>query len=147
MLADLIRAPLFAQPLLSELPGRVIDPSGIERSPFTGKPMRLPGAVASLSTVAAQLSADGRGMAFKQIGNLALRMPCLDQGVNLVSFFLGEVCVVHFCNFDWPVKKAWMLPHPAYPTGITQNCTSSLNPPSGFAQSFRKAQLRQSCCK
>jgi hypothetical protein len=59
-----------------------------------------------------------------------LRVSRLLQGVNLVSFFSGEVCVVHFCNFDWPVKKAWMLPHPAHLTCITQNCTSSLNPPS-----------------
>jgi len=27
---------------------------------------------------------------------------------------LSEMCVVHLCNFDWPVKKAWMLPHPAH---------------------------------
>jgi len=42
---------------------------------------------------------------------------------------LGEVCVVHFCNFDWLVKKAWMLPHPAHLTRVTQNCTSFLNSP------------------
>jgi hypothetical protein len=42
---------------------------------------------------------------------------------------LGEVCVVHFCNFDWLVKKAWMLPHPALSTSVTQNCTSFLNSP------------------
>jgi hypothetical protein len=43
---------------------------------------------------------------------------------------LGEVCVVHFCNFDWLVKKAWMLPHPALSTSVTQNCTSFLNSPN-----------------
>jgi len=43
---------------------------------------------------------------------------------------LGEVCVVHFCNFDWLVKKAWMLPHPAHLTRVTQNCTSFLNSPT-----------------
>jgi len=43
---------------------------------------------------------------------------------------LGEVCVVHFCNFDWLVKKAWMLPHPAHLTRVTQNCTSFLNSPN-----------------
>jgi Outer membrane protein beta-barrel domain len=39
------------------------------------------------------------------------------------------VCVVHFCNFDWLVKRAWMLPHPAHLTRVTQNCTSFLNSP------------------
>jgi hypothetical protein len=42
---------------------------------------------------------------------------------------LGEMYVVHFCNFDWLVKKAWMLLHPAHLTSITQNCTSFLNSP------------------
>lgn len=36
----------------------------------------------------------------------------------------------HLCNLDWPVKKGWILPHPAYPTSVAQNFTSALNPPS-----------------
>jgi hypothetical protein len=39
------------------------------------------------------------------------------------------VCVCHLRNFDWPVKKAWMLPHLAHLTSVTQNCTSFLNSP------------------
>ncbi len=54
-------------------------------------------------------------------------MFCHFQGINLISFFLGKVCVVHLCNFDWLVKKAWMLSHPTHLTSITQNCTSSRN--------------------
>jgi len=42
---------------------------------------------------------------------------------------LGDMCVVHLSNFDWPVKKASMLPHLTLPTNIIQNCTSNLNPP------------------
>jgi hypothetical protein len=45
---------------------------------------------------------------------------------------LGEMYVVHFCNFDWLVKKAWMLLHPAHLTSITQNCTSFLNSPIDY---------------
>jgi len=60
---------------------------------------------------------------------LVLLMSGFLQSVNLVSFFSGEVCVVHLCNFDWLVKKAWMLPHPAHLTCVTQNCTSFLNSP------------------
>jgi hypothetical protein len=49
---------------------------------------------------------------------------------------LGEMYVVHFCNFDWLVKKAWMLLHPAHLTSITQNCTSFLNSPFYLLKSF-----------
>jgi hypothetical protein len=48
------------------------------------------------------------------------------------------VCVVHFCNFDWLVKKAWMLPHPALSTSVTQNCTSFLNSPIAKVQTGPK---------
>jgi hypothetical protein len=89
-------------------------------------------AIATPSTVTPQLSADGGLASFQHVRYLALLVSCLLQGVNLVSFFSGEVCVVHLCNFDWPVKKAWMLPHLAHLTCVTQNCTSFLNPPFNF---------------
>ncbi|MEO8417829.1 MAG: hypothetical protein ABI475_03805 [Methylophilaceae bacterium] len=76
-----------------------------------------------------QLPADGRSASLQHVGYLAWFMSRLLQGVNLVLFFPGEVCVVDFCNFDWLVKKAWMLPHPAHLTRVTQNYTSFLNSP------------------
>jgi hypothetical protein len=88
----------------------------------------LLGAITASPSVSGQFTADGRGVSLEHDGYLALFVSRLLQGVNLVSFFSGEVCVVHLCNFDWLVKKAWMLPHPAHLTGVTQNCTSFLNP-------------------
>jgi len=41
---------------------------------------------------------------FKHVGYLDLCVYSLLQGVNLVSFFSGEVCLVHLCNLDLPVK-------------------------------------------
>jgi hypothetical protein len=35
-----------------------------------------------------------------------LVMPCFLQGVNLVSFLVGEVCVVHGAILDCPGRKA-----------------------------------------
>lgn len=91
--------------------------------------MRLFRTIATSAAIAAELSAYGRRVTLQDAGNLALVESRLLQGVNLVSFFLGEVCVVHLRNFDWLVKKASMLPHPSRLTRITQNGTSSLNPP------------------
>jgi hypothetical protein len=67
--------------------------------------MRLLRAITTLATVAAQFPADGRSASFQHLGNLALLESCLLQGVNLISFFSGEMCVVHLCNFDWQVKR------------------------------------------
>jgi len=51
-----------------------------------------------------ELSADGGFSSCKHFGYLDLCVYCLFQGVNLVSFFSGEVCLVHLCNLDLPAK-------------------------------------------
>jgi hypothetical protein len=43
-------------------------------------------------------------MAVEQLGDLALFMAGFDEGVNLVSFVLGQVCVVHWATSTW-----WLL--------------------------------------
>jgi hypothetical protein len=48
------------------------------------------------------------------------------------------------CNFDWPVKKAWMLPHPAHLTCVTQNCTSFLNSPDK-RNIYPRKYIRKNC--
>ena len=60
--------------------------------------------VTASPTVSWQLSTDGWFASLQQFSYLYLFVSCLLQGINLVSFFSGEVCVVHLCNFDWPVK-------------------------------------------
>ena len=123
---DLLWTSLFQQPLLSKLPGRIVYRPGIHRPAFFGHAVCLFWPITASSTVAGQLSADGRFASFQHVGYLDLCVSYLLQGVNLVSFFSGEVCVVHFCNFDWLVKKVWMLPHPAHLTCVNQSCTSIL---------------------
>ena len=70
------------------------------RTPCVSSPMQcVP------SCVSGQLPADGGWITFQHVGNLVLGMSGFLQIVNLVSFFSGEVCVVHLCNFDWQVKR------------------------------------------
>ena len=123
--ADLLWAPLFQQPVLRELPCRIVYRSCVERLPFHRLAVCLFGTVAASATVARQLSADCGFASFQHFSYFVLLVSCLLQGVNLVSFFSGDVCVVHLCNFDWLVKKAWMLLHLTHLTCVTQNCTSS----------------------
>src|SRR5512139_3626633 len=129
MPADLLWTPLLQEHLLRELPRSLIDPARVDGAAFDGLAMCLFRAIATSSRVAFQFPADGCFASLQHFRYLALLVSCSLQRVNLVSFFSGEVCVVHFCNFDWPVKKAWMLQHPAHLTCVTQNCTSFLNSP------------------
>jgi hypothetical protein len=49
----------------------------------------------ALPTVAAEFAADGRWMSIHQLSNLALIMSGFVEDGNLVSFVLGEMCIVH----------------------------------------------------
>ena len=57
--------------------------------------MRLLRTIAASPPVAAQLAADGRWMSVHHSGDLGLVMSGFVEDGNLVSFSLGEVCVVH----------------------------------------------------
>ena len=57
--------------------------------------MRLLRTIAALPTIAAELTTDGRWMPIHHSGDLALVMSGIVEDGNLVSFGLGEVCVVH----------------------------------------------------
>jgi hypothetical protein len=39
------------------------------------------------------------------LGDLALRVAGFDEGVNLVSFVLGQVCVVHWATSTWRLMR------------------------------------------
>jgi len=105
MPADLLGAPLFPQPLLGKEPGIIVYTPGIDCTPSHRQEVRLLGAIAASATVSGQFPADGGWTAFQHGSDFALCMSRLLQGVNLVSFFSGEVRVVHLCNFDWQVKR------------------------------------------
>ena len=106
VVADLLGAPLLIKPILRKLPCLRIDSSSIDCSSVLGKLMRLPGPITPSTTVPGQFSANRRWASFQHVGNLALRMSCFLQGVNLVSFFSGEVCVVHLLQFRLAGQKS-----------------------------------------
>lgn len=60
--------------------------------------------VATPPAIARKFSADRRFVPAYHFGNLAGLVTCFFQYVNLVSFFLGEMCVCHSCNFGVVVK-------------------------------------------
>lgn len=61
--------------------------------------------------VAGKLTADSGFMAVQQHGNGTLAMTGFHKDGNLVSFVLGEVCVVHFGQLRRGGQGARMLPH------------------------------------
>ena len=61
--------------------------------------MGLLGPVTAATPIAGELPADGRGVAIEEDGDFGLAVTGFHQGVDLVTFFLGEVCVVtHRCS-------------------------------------------------
>jgi len=57
--------------------------------------MRLFGPIAALAAISAKLTADRGRWAVHDAGDVALLMSGFDEDGNLVSFVLGEMCVVH----------------------------------------------------
>jgi hypothetical protein len=93
--ADLLRTPLLARQALNPFPSSGRNPRlspGLAAG--QSQTLRLLGAVAAKSTVAPDLAAD-RGLVPLQNGcDPALGMTCLQKCLNLVAFFLGELCAV-----------------------------------------------------
>lgn len=73
--------------------------------------MSLLRAVAALPFVARNLAANGRFVTVKQSGYLGSVVPRLGEDKNLVTFGLGEVCVVHLGQLRLGGLGAQMLPH------------------------------------
>ena len=57
--------------------------------------MRLLGPIAALAAITLHLAANGRFLSVHHSGNVALVMSGFVEDGNLVSFVLGEMCVVH----------------------------------------------------
>ena len=51
--------------------------------------------IATLTMITTQFSADGGGMSIHHAGNVVLLVSGFEEYGNLVSFVLGEMCVVH----------------------------------------------------
>jgi len=94
---DLLRAPLQGELGLGEGPGGRIDAAGVGCGPHAGhsQALRLLGPVAALPAVAGELPADGGFVAVHQGGDGTRVMAGFLEDVDLVSFVMGEMCVVH----------------------------------------------------
>ncbi len=61
----------------------------------------LPRAVAPQPPVTGQFAPDGGRVAVEQLGDLVLFVACSAENINLVSFVLGQVGVVHWATSTW----------------------------------------------
>ena len=97
----LLRAPFLADQPFDQDPGEGV--SAIQRflALIQRKLMSLFGAIPFLSTIASHFSAD-RGLVNTDYSSyLDLQMSHFQEGVNLISLFLGKLRVgSHLCSFD-----------------------------------------------
>ncbi len=73
-----------------------------------------------------QPSMPGRFVAIYHSGNVALVLSGFVKDGNLVTFVLGEMCVITLADFD---LAAWGVGYPHFPPTqvVNQSCTSNLN--------------------
>src|ERR1017187_4974313 len=113
MSRNLFRAPLFGQPRLGKGPGRGIDLGSVGAAEPTNSCQRLceVGLIAAVSLATCELAADGRRMSTQLHRDCSLGQPGLLERLDLISFISGEVCVIHFGQFDLAVEEFGMLAH------------------------------------
>src|SRR5258706_856994 len=131
MSRNLFRAPLLSQPCLSKDPGRHIDPRRIGAAQPTNSCQRVRkvGLIAAVSLASRELPADRGWMSTQLHGDCSLSQASLLERLYLISFISGEVCVIHFGQFDLAVKGFGMLTHTSPTPTSGPNCTSKLNSP------------------
>src|SRR5258706_15395184 len=131
MSRNLFRAPLLSQPCLSKDPGRHIDPRRIGGAPPKNSCQRVRkvGLIAAVSLASRELPADRGWMSTQLHGDCSLSQASLLERLYLISFISGEVCVIHFGQFDLAVKGFGMLTHTSPTPTSGSNCTSKLNSP------------------
>jgi len=78
--------------------------------PFYSLAVGLLGTIAATSTIATQLTTDGGFMYSNHTSDLGLVVFHFLQRINLVSLYLGKLCVgSHKCSFDLVVREALIL--------------------------------------
>jgi hypothetical protein len=102
---DLLGTPIQLQFIFNHLPRFRLDAYGLMKASTNGQKMGLLGSITSLAAIPPQLSADGRFMASEHFGDFSSIMVHFQQGINLVSLFLGKLCVAHKHSFDWQVIR------------------------------------------
>jgi len=103
MSGDLLRTVLQAKPSLGFLSDSRCDAWSVAAVGCTriAQTLGLLGPVAAQPAVAAKFTADRGRVAVEQLGDLALVMAGFDEGVDLVSFVLGQMYVVHWATSTW----------------------------------------------
>ena len=109
MVADLVRTPVFIEFLDGKPPRIFRNCTRIGLVTLFIQPLRLFGTVSTLTAIPFDFPADRGWATVDGNGNVLLAKSCFPEGVNLVSFFLGEVFVGHLCNLDLGRLKALML--------------------------------------
>ncbi len=122
--ADLFRAPVLTQQCFDQLPGFFLDPwLRLVVPPIYCKLMRLFRPITTQALVSADLSTYRGFRHTDDIGYLELDMSCFHQCLNLVSLFLGKLCVAaHRCSTFLAVREM-----AACPFTVRPSCTYMLN--------------------
>ena len=96
---NLFWTPFLADQQLDLLPDLVTD-TGLRLvvAPRQCEIVGLLGTVALQASVPAKLPADRSRITANDLSNLRLNMACFLERVNLVSFLLGKLRVVHLCS-------------------------------------------------
>ncbi len=123
----LFRAPVLAEQCFDQGPGGDFDAILGFLASVQTKLMCLFGSISFHSTITSQFSADRGFVNIDLTRNFRLVVCCFHKGINLVSLFLGKLCVgSHRCSFDLVVLEAQMLQQlTSYPN--FQSCTCELN--------------------
>ncbi len=108
---DLFRAPVPIDQLFNSKPSVLMDISPyLGLMALIGQTLGLLGLVTSKAHIAPDLAANSRFVTSQYHGYPSLIMPCLQQGSNLVFFFLGKLRVSHSAPYSCRIEKALMLP-------------------------------------
>jgi hypothetical protein len=93
--ANLLRAPVLAQRHLGQYPGLVIYPwSDFVFTSAHGESEGLVGSITPIGPVLSALTGDRGFVNVYNLSKLGWVMSCFHQGTNLVSLFLGKLCVI-----------------------------------------------------
>jgi hypothetical protein len=102
---DLLRAPFLADLFLNPFPGLGLDTPVVSCTPAQRLVMSLFWTIAALTSVSPPFSAYSGFVDTYYSSNLSLIMAYFQQGINLVSLFLGKLVVAHKHSFDFQVSR------------------------------------------
>ena len=103
---DLFLTPIHAKQVFDMTPNRLRDARpGLGVTSFVSQSLSLFRTIVAQPGIAFKLPTDGRFISAQYHSFLRMIMPCFQQGVNLVSFFLGKLRVTHGAPLSWRTEK------------------------------------------